>query len=230
MRTDRFGYYGLIVKPSFEEELDETKKPLRIPLPDRKAKREALGFYRAKLLQIQQLATEYQLSGMEHALSDETVPASVMQVAPSKSADDAIWENMTQRAQTQFETVKERVLRHRVDAEATLQLGSERKSALSDAYFQGKGNSILQGEVPLDTHYTSVMEQGPALGYQHVRQIPRAAPHNLPQSAGHPAHAEFPTFRALNLGQAHLSGVVGGKSILKVGDSYESARRASAVD
>jgi hypothetical protein len=56
-----------------------------------------------------------------------------------------------------------------------------------------------------------------------VRQIPRAAPHNLPQSAGHPAHVEFPTFRALNLGQARLSGVVGAKSILKV-------PRASRID
>ena len=230
MRTDRLGYYGLIVKPSFDEVLDETKKPLRIPLPDRKAKREALGFYRAKLLQQQQLSTGYEVFLLEHALSDETVPGNVIQVAPSKAADDAIWENMTQHAQTHFETVKERVLRHRVDAEATLQLGLERKSALSDAYFQGKGNSILQGEVPLDTHYTSVLEQGPGLDYEHVRQIPRAAPRNLPQSAGYPAQPEFPTFRALNLGQAHLHGVVGGKSILKVGDSYASARRASAVD
>ncbi len=109
-------------------------------------------------------------------------------------------------------------------------MGLERKSALSDAYFQGRGNSILQGEVPLDTHYMSVMEQGPALGYQHVRQIPRAAPRNLPQSAGYPAQTACPTFRALNLGQAQLSGVVRGKSILKVGNSYESARPASAVD
>ena len=89
MRTDRLGYYGLIVKPSFEEVLDQTKKPLRIPLPDRKAKREALGFYRAKLLQQQQLATGYEVFLLEHALSDETVPGNVIQVAPSKAADDA---------------------------------------------------------------------------------------------------------------------------------------------
>ncbi len=137
---------------------------------------------------------------------------------------------MTQHAQTHFENEKQRVLRHRVDAEATLQMGLDRKNALFYAYFQEKGNSILQGEVPLDTHYTSIMEQGPAQGYEHVRQIPRAAPRNLPQSAGYPAQPEFPTFRAQNLGQSRLSGVVGKKSILKVGDSYESARWASAVD
>ena len=230
MLKQRFGYYGLVVQPSFDEVLDVTKKPLRIPIPDRKAKRAALSFYRAKLLQQQQLATGYEVFLLEHALSDETVPGNVIQIAPSKSADDAVWGDMARHAQVHWETQKEQALRHRVDAEATLQMGIERKSALSDAYFAGKGNSILQGEVPLDTHYTSVMEQGPAEGYQHVRQIPRAAPHNLPQSAGHAAQREFPTFRALNMGQARLSGVVGGKSILKTGDSYESVRRASGVD
>ena len=230
MLKQRFGYYGLVVQPSFDEVLDVTKKPLRIPIPDRKAKRAALSFYRAKLLQQQQLATGYEVFLLEHALSDETVPGNVIHVAPSKSADDAVWENLTQHAQAHWENKKEQALRHRVDAEATLQMGLERKSALSDAYFQGKGNSILQGEVPLATHYTSTLEQGAAEGYEHVRQIPRAAPQNLPQSTGYPAQPEFPTFRALNLGQARLAGVVGGKSILKTGDSYTSHRRASGVD
>ncbi len=114
MQKARFGYYGLVVQPTFDEVLDQTKKPLRIPLPDRKAKREALGFYRAKLLQQQQLATGYEVFLLEHALSDETVPGNVIQVAPSKSADDAIWENMTQHAQAHWENKKEQALRHRV--------------------------------------------------------------------------------------------------------------------
>ena len=230
MRKDVFGYYGLVVKPSFDEVLDDTKKPLRIPIPDRKSKRAALNFYQAKLLELQQLAIGYQAYEMDHALSDSTIPAAVLQVAPSKSADDALWQNMTNHAQVRYETEKEQALRHRVDAETALQLGNERRSSLSDAYFQGKGNAILQGEVPLDTHYTTMMERSAALGYQHERPIPQAAPRNLPAAAGYPAQREFPTFRALNMGQARLSGVVGGKWILKTADSYESARRASAVD
>ena len=111
-----------------------------------------------------------------------------------------------------------------------MQLGNERRSSLSDAFFQGKGNAILQGEVPLDTHYTNMMERSAAVGYQHERPIPRSAPRNLPAAAGYPAQREFPTFRALNMGQAHLSGVVGGKLILRTSDSYKSAPRASAVD
>ena len=78
MQKDRKGYYGLVVKPNFDEVLVETKKPLRIPIPDRKAKREALNFYQAKLLELQQLAIGHQAYEMEHILSDATVPTAVI--------------------------------------------------------------------------------------------------------------------------------------------------------
>ena len=165
MERDKFGYYGLIVKPSFEEALDAAKKPLRIPIPDRKAKREALNFYRAKLLEIQQRAMGYDLSGMQHAVDGQTIPEAlyqIEQIGPSKAADDAIWQNMEQRAQRRFETMQEQALRHRVDEEARDRMEGERTSQLSDAYFQGKFNSIIEGEVPLESHFTTVMEQGPA--------------------------------------------------------------------
>ena len=148
MEKDTFGYYGLRVMPTFEELLDSAKKPLRIPIPDRKAKREALNFYRAKLLQQQQLAMGIDLAAMEHAVEGQTVPWRLAQtelVGPSKSADDAIWQNMEQHAQRHFETKREEAIRHRVDAEARAQLSNERHSQLSDAYFQGKGNAIIQG-------------------------------------------------------------------------------------
>jgi hypothetical protein len=109
-------------------------------------------------------------------------------------------------------------------------MGNERHSQLSDAYFQGKGNSIIQGELPLESHYETVMEAGPAAGYEHMREVPIAAPHNLPQAAGYPAQPEFPTFRELNMGQLRLKGHMGGKTLLKTGDSYETVRRVSVLD
>ena len=233
MERDKFGYYGLIVKPNFEEVLDSSKKPLRIPIPDRKAKREALNFYQAKLLALQQLAMGYDLTGMQHAVDGQTVPERVVQIqqiGPSKSADDAIWDNMKAQAQRHFETKQEQALRHRVAAQAAEQMGNERRSHLSDAYFQGKGNSIIQGEVPIETHYKTIVEAGPAAGYEHTREVPIAAPRNLPEAAGYPAQPEFPTFRELNMGQLRPKGVAGGKTLLKTGDSYETVRRVSVID
>jgi hypothetical protein len=233
MERDKFGYYGLIVKPSFNEVLDAAKKPLRIPIPNRKAKREALNFYHAKLLDLQQKAMGYDLSGMQHAVDGQTIPEllyQIEQIGPSKSADDVAFDNMAAHAQRHFETKREEALRHRVDEEARDRMEGERRSQLSDAYFQGKGNAILEGEVPLETHLATVTEQGPAQGYQTARVIPVAAPRNLPEAAGYPAQPEFPTFRELNMGQVRPRGTAGGKTLLKTGDSYETVRRASAID
>jgi hypothetical protein len=232
MERDTLGYYGLIVKPSFDEVLDAAKKPLRIPIPDRKAKRAALGFYQAKLLEIQQKAMGYDLSGMEHAVEGQTIPQmlyQIEQIGPSKSADDVAFDNMAQHAQRHFETKQEQALRHRVDEEARDRMEGERRSQLSDAYFEGKGNAILQGEVPLESHLTTVTEQGPAQGYQIARQIPQAAPRNLPEAQGYSAQPEFPTFRELNLGQVRPRGTVGG-TLLKTDESYETIRRVSVID
>jgi hypothetical protein len=233
MERDTFGYYGLIVKPSFDEVLDAAKKPLRIPIPNRKAKREALNFYHAKLLDLQQKAMGYDLSGMQHAVDGQTIPEllyQIEQIGPSKSADSAVFDNMAKHAQSHFETKREQALRHRVDEEARDRMEGERRSQLSDAYFQGKGNAILEGEVPLETHLTTVTEQGPAQGYEHPRVIPVAAPRNMPEAAGYPAHPEFPTFRELNMGQVRPRGTTGFKTPLKTGDSYETIRRVSVID
>ena len=48
--TDKKGYYGLTVQPTYEQMLRSLKKEVRIPQPDRSAKSYALGMYRAILL------------------------------------------------------------------------------------------------------------------------------------------------------------------------------------
>ena len=47
--TSTFGYYGLRVNPTFDQVLGTIRKPLRIPLPDRRAKWYANSPYRALL-------------------------------------------------------------------------------------------------------------------------------------------------------------------------------------
>ena len=36
--TDKFGWYGLRVNPTYDELLDTVRKPVRIPIPSREAK------------------------------------------------------------------------------------------------------------------------------------------------------------------------------------------------
>jgi hypothetical protein len=51
-----FGYYGLRVEPTFDEVLDAVKKPNRIPIPDRAAKRKAFSLFRNAVLDNERVA------------------------------------------------------------------------------------------------------------------------------------------------------------------------------
>ncbi len=83
---------------------------------------------------------------------------------PSPSADDVVWDNMGKQAQTHHKTVQEQAFRHKVDMEAQQQMGEARRSNLSDFHFQGRKNSVLYGEVPLELRSMYVQTAGPAYG------------------------------------------------------------------
>jgi hypothetical protein len=117
--------YGWQIKPTFEEALDAVEKPLRIPLPNRRAKTMANSLYRNKIVANERLAMGYepqmepaqvapqtneqlldalhegfmahQIAHMEHQASKDTVPAAVLKVQPSLSADDVAWQEIQER-------------------------------------------------------------------------------------------------------------------------------------
>ena len=156
---DKFGYYGLRVEPTFDEILDAVNKPTRIPLPDRAAKRKAFSLFRNKVLDNERLAMGYDpaapgddgtpqtheermdevlqgaaahdIRNLEHALGGDTIPASVLQVQPSPSADDSVFEEMGEHAKLHYESRQQAAIRHRVDQEAARMLRGVRSAALS---------------------------------------------------------------------------------------------------
>ena len=85
MEKDTHGYYGLVVKPSFAQAVDAAKKPLRIPIPDRAAKAEAQGVYRAHLMELSQMHTAAQMQVHDSQMGDDTLPVAAIRVAPSEA-------------------------------------------------------------------------------------------------------------------------------------------------
>ena len=238
LQKDTF-HYGLRVKtPTLDAALDHVSDPMGIRIPDRKYKRAALGLYRASLFEDhvngrlwenQQSAASHELTRMEHQLSGETTPFGVTFVKPSPSADDVSFDNMAKHAQVHQETLQEQAFRHKVDMEAQQQMGEVRRANLSDYHFQGRRNSVLYGEVPLELRSMYVQEAGPAYGQVISTLVPRAAPPALPRAAGYGSVRELPTNREVN-GEPRLTGFrVGGKPLLKEGDSYDSHRRAANI-
>ena len=254
---DKFGYYGLRVEQTFDEVLDAVNKPVRIPLPDRAAKRKAFSLFRNAVLdneraargydpaapgddgapqnheqrmdEIMQGAAAHDIRNLEHALGGDSIPAAILQVQPSPSADASVFEEMDERHRQHHESKTQAAIRHRVDLEAARMLRGVRSAALSEIHSQGHGHCVLQGEVPLDLQLKTEMREAPGVaGHEQRIEVPRAAPHQPPRATGFPAQPEFATFRELNFGQARLSGKrTGHVDFSKQGDSYETFRRVT---
>ena len=88
---NHIGYYGLRVNPTFDEALQSVRKPLRIPVPNRRATWHATSPYRALILDAEQ-----RLSGIEGALLDyrnsgAELDEHAARVRPSAASEDNAW-------------------------------------------------------------------------------------------------------------------------------------------
>jgi hypothetical protein len=229
MNEIKRSYYGLAERPKFEQALDAALTSLRIPLPDRAAKRQANSLYRAKMLENEKIAAGMELNGMEYRLSNATVPEAVIHVQPSPSADDALFEAIAQHHQTHFENEQERRMRHQVDEQTRQNYMGERHGDLMRIHSQGRTSHILHGEASLDERMSVELEEGLVPGHVYEKKaVNRAAPPNLPPASGDVAFPEFPTYRELNQGQVRMEGVMG-QQLPKTGESYESLRDSAAL-
>ena len=84
--TSTFGYYGLRVNPTFEQVVGTIRKPLRIPLPDRRAKWYANSPYRALLDDAGKKFEEVEGAAHMFRESGAAVPESAAAVRPSPAS------------------------------------------------------------------------------------------------------------------------------------------------
>ena len=83
-----FGYYGLRVNPTFEQVVGTVRKPLRIPLPDRRAKWLALGPYRNFIEDAERAYNESIYNATDYRESGAHLPLSAARVRPSMAGQD----------------------------------------------------------------------------------------------------------------------------------------------
>ena len=95
--TDRKGYYGLTVMPSYEEMLRSLKNEVRIPQPDRSAKWYATGIYRAFLLEQAKRYNDAQRKDLEYDATGAHLPAAAERGAgESMAGTDDTWNRQEQ--------------------------------------------------------------------------------------------------------------------------------------
>ena len=92
-----YGYYGLRVNPSYDQVLGTVRKPLGIPLPERKAKWYALGPYRDLLLHAQERIDAAEESAINYRKTSKLVnlPQLTIQSSSTSTSTARRWKHTT---------------------------------------------------------------------------------------------------------------------------------------
>ena len=90
----QFGYYGLRVNPNFEQAVGTVRKPLRVPVPDRRWKWYALGPYRSHLLDLEAKYHDYEHDAINYKKTGHEQPESAARLRRSDAGQDPMFDVM----------------------------------------------------------------------------------------------------------------------------------------
>ena len=197
--ASQYGYYGLRVNPTLEQVINTVRKPLRIPLPDRRAKWYALSPYRALILDAEKKYNDFQHAVLDYRDSGGHLPEDAAMVRPSDAAGDETFDIMHQQAAAiAHREAYENVLAeaHRAQAAAT---SLQRADQLTKMYGPTRMHPVVEAN----------HDELEAAAQPHYMPMPRFAPYPKPfksapeqfACAGQLQAPEFPSFEALNMGQ-----------------------------
>ena len=196
--TDRKGYYGLTVMPSYDEMLRSLKKQVRIPQPDRSAKHYALGPYRAFLLEQAKRYNDTQRADLEYNDSGAHLPAAAQRAQFGSMADtDDTWNRQEQFNSNLNTEEARRIAEDALTTERKAQANAMRRQQLS-SYGPSSGHWTV------DAHDRDLEDRG----IPHPAPVPPMAmpagrwqaPPTEYIAAGQPQATEFATFEQLNMG------------------------------
>jgi hypothetical protein len=190
--------WGLRVNPTFDQLLQSTKKPLRIPQPDRSAKWFALSNYRSFMLDAAKKYNDYEHLKLDYDSSGANLPQAAAMVHPAP--EDSAWDGVghfTRRVEEQdaYEL-----------AFAAMEAEHRREAAETRAQHLEAAHAPSMGHWFIDSNHQDLEEAG----VEHDAPLPRPqlqsgrlpAPVEMPAAAGQIGLLRpFPTFEFLNSGQ-----------------------------
>ena len=197
---NEYGYYGLRVNPTFDQVLKTVRNPLRIPLPDRRAKWHALSPYRAFILDAEKNFNDYERAAIDYRNSGAHLPEAAARVRPSAAGEDPAWEQIHHHGeamdqQSAYETAYD--LQHQEEQHQTAAVRTEQLKAIHmqhhhmNPVVDASHDELEEAGVP---HHMAAVGIPPARRPYIVATEQFAA-------VGQPQAPEFPTFEFLNMGQ-----------------------------
>ena len=215
-----FGYYGLRVNPTFEQVVGTVRKPLRIPVPERKAKWLALGPYRNFIEDAERAYNESIYNATDYRESGAHLNEAAARIRPSAAGQDRTFD--------QYHRQGEAVDEHSA-YEAAFDLMNREQMQHTEASRREQLRS-MHGSNQTHPTITAAHHELVEAGVPHHMPAPRPVPqrtvwHTPPGqfvSAGHPQAPEFTDFRVLNMGDP--SSVRGGALSVSQNMTYERTR------
>jgi len=196
---DTYGW-GLRVQPSFDQLLQSTKKPLRIPKPDRNAKWFALSNYRAFMLDAARKAHDYEHLQLDYDQSGAQLPRNVAMQHPAPEGDDPAWDRMRQAAQDAEEHDDYERAFDFMDSQRMQEAARLRAEQLAAVHAPYLGHWYI-GENHEDLEEAGVEHDNP-LPRPQLTTTALPGPVVIPNGAGQMGLLRpFPSFEQLNLGQ-----------------------------
>ena len=200
--ANHFGYYGLRVNPTFDQALKTVRKPLRIPIPDRRAKWYALSPYRALILDAEQRANDIEGAMLDYRNSGAELPEHAARVRGSAGGHDDAWMHIDED--------NNRLHEQHQHEEAARFLRSEHQRETEAARTEALGNlhGAWRSHPVIEAADEELAEAG--VTHQHVGEEPMviraqvnhySAPPAPMAAAGQPQAPEFTSFEVLSMGQ-----------------------------
>jgi hypothetical protein len=194
--TDKTGYYGLRVNPSYEVMLHTLKKSVRVPVPDRSAKYYALGPYRAFLLDQAKRFGDAQRKDIEYDATGAQLPAAAEHGhQESMAGTDDTWNRQEQFNSNLNAEEARRIAEDALASERREQANRMRRQQLSSY-------GPTRGHWTIEAHHQDLEYRG----IPHPAPMPKMAmpagrwqaPPNEYIAAGQPQATEFPSWEQLN--------------------------------
>ena len=219
--TDKTGYYGLRVNPSYDEMLHSLKKSIRVPQPDRSAKWYATGIYRAFLLEQAKRYNDSQRKDLEYDATGAQLPAAAERGhRESMAGTDDTWNRQEEFNSNLNSEDARRVAEDALASERRAKANQMRRQQLS-AY------GPTQGHWTVEAHHQDLEYRG----IPHAAPMPKMtmpagrwrAPPNEYIAAGQPQATEFPSWEQLN-GLHDRQYKLGRPAPLDVNKNYQQLR------
>ena len=219
--TDKTGYYGLRVNPSYDEMLHSLKKSIRVPQPDRSAKWYATGIYRAFLLEQAKRYNDSQRKDLEYDATGAQLPAAAERGHhESMAGTDDTWNRQEEFNSNLNSEEARRVAEDALASERRAQANQMRRQQLSDY-------GPTQGHWTVEAHHQDLEYRG----IPHAAPMPKMtmpagrwrAPPNEYIAAGQPQATEFPSWEQLN-GLHDRQYKLGRPAPLDVNKNYQQLR------